>query len=273
MAGAISMSALGATRTAAPSASVMQSCRLALAYALLENVKTSTTILADEKLMLQGLATATKLPLDPSEAAALVKAVKSFGSLEENLAVSGATTKQLSTDGTACWDWAFGETGSSSPTTTTSPSATTTPETTAAAPSTPQVGSALAFQDSNGDSYSVRLVQVIDPAQGADQFMTPDPGDRFVAAVFKITDTGNAATSDDANNNASVVGSNDQSYSSGVDTVSECTNFNSGLYQLDPGSSLTGCVVFQIPTGVNVSKVEWSPSGGFGSSFGEWSVS
>ena len=32
---------------------------------------------------------------------------------------------------------------------------------------------------------SVTLTQVIDPAQGADQFTTPDNGNRFVGAVFR----------------------------------------------------------------------------------------
>ena len=97
-------------------------------------------------------------------------------------------------------------------------------------------------------------------------------GTRFVAAVFKITDNGTASTSDDANNNATIVGSNDESYSADFDNVSECTNFNDGEYEIASGQSLTGCVVFEIPTSVSVAKIEWSPDGGFGGSFGEWHV-
>lgn len=157
---------------------------------------------------------------------------------------------------------------------TTTPKASTTQTTPKASttPSNPGVGAILSFKDENGDAYSVQLVQVIDPAQGADQFTTPNTGDRFVAAVFKITDTGSASISDDANDNASIVGSDDESYSADFDSVAECTNFNSGTYQVAPGESLTGCVVFQIPTSVNISKVEWSPTSGFGGSFGQWTV-
>lgn len=117
---------------------------------------------------------------------------------------------------------------------------------------------------------SVQLVQVIDPASATDSFMTANPGDRFVATLFKITNTGKQAGEGDANNNATVIGSNDQSYQADFDDVSQCTNFNSGSFQLGPGESATGCVVFQVPTGVSVAKVQWSPGGGLGGDFAEW---
>jgi hypothetical protein len=131
-------------------------------------------------------------------------------------------------------------------------------------------GSVLSFKDENGNPYKVQAIQVIDPAQGADQYTTPNAGDRFVAVVFKITDTGSNQISDDANSNASIIASNDQSYTADFDNVSECTNFNDGEYQLAKDQSVTGCVVFQVPTDLKVTTVEWSP--GFDENFGEWKV-
>jgi len=49
-----------------------------------------------------------------------------------------------------------------------------------------RVGSYFDVQDSNGDNYRVTLLKVIDPAQGADEFSTPENGKRFVGIVFKI---------------------------------------------------------------------------------------
>jgi hypothetical protein len=156
-------------------------------------------------------------------------------------------------------------------TTTTRPVTTTSHPTTTT--TTPGVGGTLSFEDANGVPYTVSLQQVIDPAPGADQDNQPDPGDRFVAAEFVITDTSSSATtSDDANNDATVVGSDDQTYDADFDDVAGCTNFNDGLYQLSPGQSATGCVVFQLPTSVTVATVEWSASGVFGGTFGEWKV-
>lgn len=164
--------------------------------------------------------------------------------------------------------------GGGLPTTTLLTATTTTVPTTAttAQSSTAHVGATLSFQDEDGTPYTVQLGQVIDPAQGADEFSTPNAGDRFVATVFKITDTGASPISDDANNNSTVVGSDDQDYTADFDDVSECTNFNDGEYQITAGQSSTGCVVFQLPIGVTVAQVQWSPSGGFGGSFGAWDV-
>lgn len=117
----------------------------------------------------------------------------------------------------------------------------------------------------------VTLTQVIDPAQGT-QYESPDPGKRFAAVVFKVTDVSQKAASGDANVDASVIGSDDQTYSPDFDTVTECTDFNYGSFQLGPGESATGCITFQLPTPVRVAKVQWAPGGGFSGEFAEWLV-
>lgn len=142
----------------------------------------------------------------------------------------------------------------------------------ASAPATvAHVGATLALKTELGSSYQVQLTQVIDPAQGADQYTTPDAGNRFVAAVFRVT-AGRSALSGDADTNAAVIGSDDQTYSPDLNDVAGCTNFSSGAYQIAPGESSTGCVAFQVPVGVAVRKVRWSPSAGFANDFGQWVV-
>lgn len=131
-------------------------------------------------------------------------------------------------------------------------------------------GATLALKAADGQTASVTLTKVIDPASGADQFTTPDPGKRFVATVFTITNTSHQAVQGDANNDVSVIGSDNQSYSPDFSDVAECTNFNSGSFNLGAGESVSGCVVFQVPTAVTVAKVQFTPSAGFASDFGEW---
>src|ERR1700753_17539 len=48
------------------------------------------------------------------------------------------------------------------------------------------VGTSYSVTDPNGNKISVTLTREIDPAQGADQFTTPETGTRFVAHVFDI---------------------------------------------------------------------------------------
>lgn len=132
------------------------------------------------------------------------------------------------------------------------------------------VGSLIDVGGSHG--LGITLTQVIDPAQGADQFTTPDAGKRFVAVELSIKNNGSATYSDDANNDTSVIGSDNQSYTADFDSVSECTNFNDGDIRLAAGESISGCVVFQLPTGINAVKVQYTPDSGFSGSTGEWQV-
>lgn len=139
------------------------------------------------------------------------------------------------------------------------------------APAPASVGATQSVTSETGIPYAIQLVQIEDPASPATPtFTTPGTGDRFVATEFTITDKGAKPLSDDANSDTTLVGSNDQSYRPGFASIAGCTNFNSGEFTLQPGQSATGCVSFTVPTGVSVTKVEWSPSGGFTSSFVEW---
>ncbi len=138
------------------------------------------------------------------------------------------------------------------------------------APTTAGVGSTIDVGGSKG--LAVTLNSVIDPASGADQYTTPNAGYRFVAADIKIVNNGTAAFSDDANSDVTIIGSDNQTYTADFDSVSECTNFNSGQYTLAPGESATGCVVFQLPNTVTTAKVEFQTQSGLSTSTGEWIV-
>lgn len=123
-----------------------------------------------------------------------------------------------------------------------------------------------------GDGYTVTLEQVIDPASGSNEFETPDAGTRFVAAQIQIVDSGSSAISGDANSDVVLLGSDDQDYTPVFDSLSACTNFDNGEFQLSPSASVTGCVAFQLPNGVTTSEVTFSTNGGFGGGEGIWHV-
>ena len=133
------------------------------------------------------------------------------------------------------------------------------------------VGDYFDVKDSSGDTYRVTLVKVIDPAQGADQFTTPDNGKRFVGTVFTVTAISGSPKNEDANSDASVVGSNGQTYTSDFNSIAGYTDFSNGQINVAQGQSVTGAVTFQVPVGVTVTRVLWSTSAGFSSSV-QWSV-
>jgi hypothetical protein len=133
------------------------------------------------------------------------------------------------------------------------------------------VGTTYKVTDGSGNVMTVTLTKMIDPAQGADQFSTPNNGYRFVGAVFTL-DGVSGTFSDDANSDATLVGSNGQSYTADFDSIAGFTNFNSGEYNLTPGVRSVGAVTFQVPVGVSASAIQWSGSGGFGGAPATWTL-
>jgi hypothetical protein len=133
------------------------------------------------------------------------------------------------------------------------------------------VGTVYTVTGQNRNKMTVTLTKMIDPAQGADQFTTPDNGNRFVGAVFTITGI-SGTLSDDANNDATLIGANGQTYTADFDSIAGYTNFNNGEYNVSAGENSVGAVTFQVPLTVKVTKIEWSANGGFGGAPAEWLI-
>ena len=128
------------------------------------------------------------------------------------------------------------------------------------------------MQDESGDIYRVTLLKVIDPAQGADQFTTPDRGTRFVAAVFSVKALAGSPQNEDANNDAELLGVNGQGYDAALGgNIVGYTDFDSGEIQIAQGQTETGAVTFQVSDGVEIADVQWVASSGFGQ-FVQWDV-
>jgi hypothetical protein len=119
-------------------------------------------------------------------------------------------------------------------------------------------------------TYEVTMTRVVQHAVlGQDETVTTS-GDHVAAARFTITgDSGQA--SDDANNDAVAVGSDGQDYTPAFDRIAEGTNFNGGDFNVSPGRQVIGWVVFELPPGVSVAQVQWSP--GLGGQVATWDVS
>ena len=127
-----------------------------------------------------------------------------------------------------------------------------------------RIGSYFDVGDGSGDTYRVTLVKIIDPAQGTSEFDVPDNGKRFVGAVFKIKALKGSPRDEDANSDADLIGSNGQTYTFDLNDIAGYTNFDNGTIHVPQGQTVTGSVAFQVPDGVKVAEVQWTP-GSFGS--------
>ena len=128
----------------------------------------------------------------------------------------------------------------------------------------------LTDTDSSGDSVAVNVQQVLNPAPPVTEFDAAPVGDQLVAVELSVTSNGLAPFTDDMNNDVTIIGSNSQTYTTGVESIAGCTNFDFGDVNLTTGTSATGCVSFEIPDGVNPAQVDFTLESGFGGAPVKW---
>lgn len=88
------------------------------------------------------------------------------------------------------------------------------------------------------------------------------------AAEFTIKgDSGQS--SDDANSDANVIGSDQTEYQFAALELS-VPNFSSGEFEVAPGQTEKGWVAFELPPGVTIAQVQWAP--GFSGQAATWQV-
>jgi hypothetical protein len=122
----------------------------------------------------------------------------------------------------------------------------------------PTQSSTLDVHDLNDNVLAVTAYLFADPATPATQFDAPSSGDRLVAIRLNLTDRGPGTIDSDADGDTSFVGSNGQVYTPSFDDVQGCTNFDYGEFTLFDGESETGCVVFELPEAVGISRVAFT---------------
>ena len=122
-----------------------------------------------------------------------------------------------------------------------------------------------------GLKMAVTVTKIISHAQPADEFSSPGAGKRFYAVQLKLANTGSAAYSDSPSNGAQVVDSDGQSYDSTFSTVAGCQEFP-GTENIAAGETGIGCVVFEVPTGAVIRKIQFTLDSGFAPATGQWTV-
>lgn len=120
-----------------------------------------------------------------------------------------------------------------------------------------------------GSSYSVRLVRVLQHAAPSDEFEAAGPGKHLAGAHLIITGV-SGHESDDANNDITAQGSDGQTYQPSFDTLAAGTDFDSGQFRVGPGDKRRGWVSFEIPDGVRVTELDWTPESGFNDTVASW---
>jgi hypothetical protein len=137
---------------------------------------------------------------------------------------------------------------------------------------TARLGDPISLTGSGNEKVTITVLKVVNPAHATDGFSTPDAGKHFVGVQVRLTNVGAGSYTDAPSNGAKVLDQQDQSYPADIATTTDAgTDFANGQVDLAPGSTEVGVIVFQIPDGATVSKVQMSLDSGF-SQTGEWQV-
>lgn len=142
----------------------------------------------------------------------------------------------------------------------------------ASSPAPASMGSTISLQgETSGGSIAITLVKIVYPAQGGDEFNTPDAGHSLVGVQFRIKNTGKGAYSDDPDADAVLIDSAGQQYQSDLGTtIAEGVSLNSSL-NLAPGDTTLGFEVFEVPKGTKLAQVQYQLDFFVGST-AEWRI-
>jgi hypothetical protein len=138
---------------------------------------------------------------------------------------------------------------------------------------TAALGSAITLAGiANGEQVTVTAVRVINSATSSDTLFAPTAGERYYAVQFRLDNTGSVTYAENADFEAAVTDSAGKSYTPDLlETVNDCPAFP-GTGKISPGSSSTGCVVFDVPTAAVVKEIRYVPDSGQGPQTGQWTV-
>jgi hypothetical protein len=98
------------------------------------------------------------------------------------------------------------------------------------------VGDPLVLQgNGDGEQVTITLVKVVDPAQGSDEFDSPDAGNRFVSLELQVKNTGTVTYSDSYVFTAVLLDTKGESFSTNLSTTTAGPPFANGGVDESPG--------------------------------------
>ncbi|MEV4287342.1 DUF4352 domain-containing protein [Nonomuraea bangladeshensis] len=137
-------------------------------------------------------------------------------------------------------------------------------------PAAATVGQAITLQGFEGLQMEVTLAKLVSKATG-DQFSKPKDGNRFVAVQVTLKNVGQKVYSDSPSNGALLIDGEGQQYRSTLHSVQEGQSFG-GTATISAGDSRKGMIVFEVPEGAKLAKLQFGLNSGFADQKGEWSL-
>lgn len=117
-------------------------------------------------------------------------------------------------------------------------------------------------------SIQVTPLAVQDPVRSSNQFLQPDPGNRYVAVRVRLRNVGDAVYADSPSNGASVVDADDVGWDASLFDAAEPAL---GTLRIGPGDARVGFITFEVAEDSVLRTLQITTDSGFGNT-GEWSL-
>ncbi|MFE6751909.1 DUF4352 domain-containing protein [Kitasatospora purpeofusca] len=136
-----------------------------------------------------------------------------------------------------------------------------------------KVGDTIALKSTleKGNAADVTALKVVDPAQSTNEYLTAADGKHYVAVQFQIKPTGAKAYSEAPWSAAKVIDDQGQAYGPTLADTKAGPSFQTPT-NIASGETGKGFVVFEVPNGTKLDKVQFSLDNGFADQVGQWKL-
>ncbi|MBH5333462.1 DUF4352 domain-containing protein [Streptomyces pactum] len=123
-----------------------------------------------------------------------------------------------------------------------------------------------------GTQLDVTVKKWLDPAQGANEYETPEEGKRWVAAQLLLVNTGSATYSDSPSNGLQLADTEGQRFDATLGEISAGPQMTSDL-NLPKGDKALGWIVIEIPKASKPATLQFTMDSGYADQTGQWKIS
>ncbi|MER7707030.1 DUF4352 domain-containing protein [Kitasatospora sp. NPDC097605] len=136
-----------------------------------------------------------------------------------------------------------------------------------------KVGDTIALKGTleKGNTADVTALKVVDPAESTNEYLTAAAGKHYVAVQFQIKATGSKAYSEMPSSSAKVIDDQGQAYGPTFADTKAGPSFQTPT-NIAAGDTGKGFVVFEVPNGTKLDKVQFSLDNGFADQVGQWKI-
>jgi Domain of unknown function (DUF4352) len=122
------------------------------------------------------------------------------------------------------------------------------------------------------EDVAVTVIKVVPSPSSSEQGFGPAPGDQWVAVQISVKNLDSAPYTDSPNDSMTAIDAAGQSVAPADDAPTTVGPQFPDQLALTTGSTATGVVTFQVPSGDQITAVQFAPGEGQGTDAGKWTV-